>query len=276
MELSINKTKINDLEYQNKLLKEGLDDLKKSIDLKNKESDIIKKLSKESEEEKVKRLNIMYDTNRSNTIDNKLKSHKDLSTVTKIPQSVRKRDDKVRTFAPSDNMIKPSFLENKYEDIDLDDIDTLINRIYNETTEIDNIVVIGNNKKNYFKDLTNFLNDIKNCKINDFNKEMKYEKRLKDTEINLANRAELSDSTRLYERYINILKRKIFTPKKAFGKGLIISSLPILLSEIYTNNSSKKLISDIEQLINNLYNNKQISKQVYNILNKSILYKNDF
>ena len=37
--------------------------------------------------------------------------------------------------------------------------------------------------------------------------------------------------------------------------------------------SSKKLISDIEQLINNLYENKQITKQVYNMLNKSITYK---
>ena len=51
-------------------------------------------------------------------------------------------------------------------------------------------------------------------------------------------------------------------------------NLPILLSKIYTNNSSKKLINDIEQLINNLYN-KQITKQVYNILNKVITYKND-
>ena len=75
----------------------------------------------------------------------------------------------------------------------------MINRIYNETTKIDNISDIGNNKKIYFKDLTNFLNDITNGKINNFNKEMEYEKRLKDTEIKLANRTELSDSTRLYE-----------------------------------------------------------------------------
>ena len=128
----------------------------------------------------------------------------------------------------------------------------LINRIYNETTKIDNTVDIGNNKKNYFQDLTNFLNDIIIGKINDFNKEMEYEKRLKDTEIKLANRTELSDSTRLYEKYINILTRKIFTPKKSLGKGLTISSLPIFLSKMYSNNSSKKLISNIEQLINNL------------------------
>ena len=34
-ELANNKTKIIDLEYQNKLLKKELNDLKKSIDLKN-------------------------------------------------------------------------------------------------------------------------------------------------------------------------------------------------------------------------------------------------
>ena len=39
---------------------------------------------------------------------------------------------------------------------------------------------------------------------------------------------------------------------------------------MYTNNSSKELINNIKQLINNLYNNKQITKKVYNILNKAI------
>ena len=34
-------------------------------------------------------------------------------------------------------------------------------------------------------------------------------------------------------------------------------------------------MSDIEQLINNLYDNKQITNQAYNNLIKSITYKND-
>ena len=61
--------------------------------------------------------------------------------------------------------------------------------------------------------------------------------------------------------------------KKLLGKGLNISYLPILLSKIYANNSSKELINDIKQLINHLYDNKQITKQAYNILNKAITYK---
>ena len=52
--------------------------------------------------------------------------------------------------------------------------------------------------------------------------------------------------------------------KKSSGKGLNISSLPVLLSKIYTNNSSRELINDIKQLVKNLYKSKQITKQVYN------------
>ena len=51
-------------------------------------------------------------------------------------------------------------------------------------------------------------------------------------------------------------------------------NLPILLSKLNIN-SSKKLISDIKQLVKNLYDNKKITKQVYNILNKTITYKKD-
>ena len=75
----------------------------------------------------------------------------------------------------------------------------------------------------------------------------------------------------MYVKYFNNLKKILFT-KKSSGRGLTISSLPILLSKIYTNNSSKELINDIEQLINDLYGNKQTTKQVYNNLNEVITY----
>ena len=63
--------------------------------------------------------------------------------------------------------------------------------------------------------------------------------------------------------------------KKSSGRGLNISSLPILLSKIYTDNSSKELINDIKKLAKNLYKNKQITKQFYNALSSNIfnIYK---
>ena len=54
-------------------------------------------------------------------------------------------------------------------------------------------------------------------------------------------------------------------------KGYV--NLPIALSKIYTNNSSKELINNIKQLINDLYDNKQLTKQIYNNLVKAITYK---
>ena len=44
---------------------------------------------------------------------------------------------------------------------------------------------------------------------------------------------------------------------------------------MYTNNNSKELKTNIKNLLNHIYHNKQITKQVYNILNKAITYKND-
>ena len=43
-----------------------------------------------------------------------------------------------------------------------------------------------------------------------------------------------------------------FGYKKKISKGLNISASPILLSKIYTNNSSKELIKNIKQLVGNL------------------------
>ena len=64
-------------------------------------------------------------------------------------------------------------------------------------------------------------------------------------------------------------KAKYFEDQK--GKGYL--HLPIALSKIYTNNSSKELINNIKQLINDLQDTKQITKQVYNNLIKAINYK---
>ena len=70
---------------------------------------------------------------------------------------------------------------------------------------------------------------------------------------------------------LKFIKGNFFEDQK--GKGYV--DLPTLLSKMYTNNNSKELKTNIKNLLNHLYHNKQITKQVYNILNKAITYKND-
>ena len=60
-----------------------------------------------------------------------------------------------------------------------------------------------------------------------------------------------------------------FTSQNKFVKLLT------LLTQLLTRNNSKKFKDDTNQILKELYDSKQITKQVYNILNKSILYKND-
>ena len=86
---------------------------------------------------------------------------------------------------------------------------------------------------------------------------------------NIDNISIESEITEL-EKMLRDLPKKgsgVFTSQKEFAK--LLTSLAQLL----TNNSSKEPINDIKQLINNLYDNKQITKQVYNVLNKTITYK---
>ena len=96
----------------------------------------------------------------------------------------------------------------------------------------------------------------------------KIDNNLKGNE-NINNISIERDIMKLEKRLRELSKkgRGVFTSQKEFAKLLTF------LAQLLTNNSSKKLISDIEQLINNLYDNKQITKHVYNMLNKSITYK---
>ena len=78
-----------------------------------------------------------------------------------------------------------------------------------------------------------------------------------------------SEIRKLEKRLRDLLKKGsgVFTSQKEFAKLLIF------LAQLLTSNSSKELINNIKQLVKNLYGNKQITKQVYNILNKVITYK---
>ena len=61
----------------------------------------------------------------------------------------------------------------------------------------------------------------------------------------------------------------VFASQKEFAKLLTF------LAQLLTNNTAEPnaLARSSKKLINNLHDNKQITKQVYNLLNKSITYK---
>ena len=77
------------------------------------------------------------------------------------------------------------------------------------------------------------------------------------------------DIRKLDDEFRNQKGSGTFTYQNKFVKLLT------LLTQLLTKNNSKKLKDDINQILKELYNSKQITKQVYNILNKSISYKND-
>ena len=115
------------------------------------------------------------------------------------------------------------------------------NNIINKLKELYTI------RKKYFKDITINKKRNRNIKL-----------RLLDDEIH-----ELEDEFR------NQKGSGTFTYQNEFVKLLT------LLTQLLTKNKSKKLKDDINQILKGLYNSKQITKQVYNILNKLILYKTD-
>ena len=112
---------------------------------------------------------------------------------------------------------------------------------------------------------------IKICNLNKIDNNLKANEKINNNSIK-------SDIMKLEKRLRELSKkgRGMFTSQKDFTKLLSF------LAQLLTNNmtepsalarSSKKLISDTEQLINDLYDNEQITKQVYNNLIKAITYK---
>ena len=125
--------------------------------------------------------------------------------------------------------------------------------------------------------MKNFLIMMKKNRIKKDNEINRYKQRIKELEEKLNDKNDTreiksNDDDMLYleteeeaaERIADFLEKK--------GKGYV--DLPIPLSKLNIN-GSKDLVSNVKQLVKNLYDNKQITTQVYNILNKAITYKND-
>ena len=57
---------------------------------------------------------------------------------------------------------------------------------------------------------------------------------------------------------------KILAPKQ------MLQRLPIALAQVKAGNNSESLLNEIRQIVYSLYQSKQITKEVYNNINKSI------
>ena len=77
------------------------------------------------------------------------------------------------------------------------------------------IIDIVYNKSINFNDIIDFSKDIIDGKINNFNKEKKYNEKFKDIEKKLENRKKDTNDIKLYIIYLNQLKKILFTPKKS-------------------------------------------------------------
>ena len=73
----------------------------------------------------------------------------------------------------------------------------------------------------------------------------------------------------MIKKRLKPIKQNLLKTKKEKNMSIYL----LLYLNIYTNNSSKELINNIKQLINDLYDIEQITKQVYNNLIKVITYK---
>ena len=222
-------------------------------DAKKVSKEIVNDDAKKKEIKEILELDKKYMESRAKTD----KTIEELNAELKDREEVNKKADEVLQENYAHNAQMPSEEIEKYNKIINDNLD-----MSSEKSEIINKLIESHNL----------------IKIYNMNK---IDNNLEANE-NINNISRRKDIRKLEKRLKELSKKGmgVFTSKKEFAKLLTF------LAQLLTNNtagptakysalvrSSKKLISNIEQLINNLYDNKQITKKVYNMLNKSITYK---
>ena len=115
----------------------------------------------------------------------------------KEQKDLRKKDNKARTFAPSENTE-----EATKNEIDLNEVDNLISDINDFSHNNNNKVKTSEGAYIYFSDLVKFLNDIKNGKINNSNIKKAYEDNIRDIEIKLLSTKRESNNVNKYKIFL--------------------------------------------------------------------------
>ena len=104
-----------------------------------------------------------------------------------------------------------------------------------------------------------------------------YTMRKKYFNVKINNPKSKTPDLRIADDQIRNLEKE-FRDQKSSGTFISQNKfvkLLTLLTQLLTKNNSKKIKDDINQILKELYDSKEITKKVYNILNKSIPYKND-
>ena len=169
---------INELKNENQNIKEEFKESK----LKD------SKLNEYLEEKKMEQK--LEDNNKISELKNEIKkltkSNIEFSGLPTLFQDKEKKDNKVRTFAPA-AIDKEIDEKNEYLNINLSGINNLFDTV-KKNIEKKSIIDIGDNKSINFNDIIDFSKDITDGKINNFNKEKKYNEKFKDIEKNLENK----------------------------------------------------------------------------------------
>ena len=273
-------------------------ELRRNSELIEQRDDIFRDIVRHTRSDESKKQTIIDVLNRDiERLNNLNKEH--LNIVYKYEAKIKKLKDNLS----SEKIVKKE-LEKIYEDLKNDNEDLLfefngmrminkmlkedndkykqkIKEIEKELEKSEEYINIGSKIKDKKQKDINELTILKDMhekeienlkhKINDKEKSINELKDMHEQEINLKDQLvflkKSDQEPKSRKRADQELKsRKIADHQR---KGYV--DLPILLSKLNIN-SSKELISNIMQLLNNLYDNKQITKQVYNILNKSITY----
>ena len=79
----------------------------------------------------------------------------------------------------------------------------------------------------------------------------------------------------MFNNYAKNMSRNIYKPKQGTGLRILspkqmIQRLPLLSSEISADDNSESLLNEIRQIVYSLYQSKEITKNVYNNIIKSI------
>ena len=179
-----------------------------------------------------------------------------------------------KSIAETDKQIEEIIAKNKAKEEARKNIDKVLEEYYTYETQraskeiekfnkmINDNLDMSSEKSEIINKLIELYSLIQLYYLNKIDNNLKANKNVDNISIG-------SEIRELEKRLRNLPKKGsgMFTSQKEFAKLLTF------LSQLLTNNSSKEPINDIKQLINHLYDNKQITKQVYNVLSKTITYK---